>query len=598
VVLADAAGNAAERGPGELQEAGLPQAVQVQVTSSPPAVTGISPSSGTEAGGTAVQISGSGFSGASAVYFGTAEATKFSVASPGSIIAVTPPGTGAVDVTVTTPAGTSATGAADVFTYSPQVALTSTPNPSVRGQKVTFTAKVMPIAPGAPTPLGTVAFVEGTTTLGVVNLNKGTATFNTTTLGAGKHPVVARYSGDPHYGPGESEPLTQLVEKANTQLTLTSSLNPAPFGSAGTLKATVKAVAPGAGTPAGTVTFREGSTVLGTVQLSGASATYSLKAMAVDEHEITASYNGDPDFEPSAAAPLLQTVTRAQTETTLTSTLNPAPYGSSATLKATVDAVAPSVATPPGTVTFREGETVLATLPLTNGVARYALKTTPPGKYEITASFPGDEEFEGSEASIAQTVTKTSTETTLTSSLNPAPYGSSGTLKATVKAVAPGGGTPAGTVTFREGLAVLATVPLSGSTAKLALKSLTPGTHEVTATYNGDPDYEPSEGGNVQTITAASTELTLTSSKNPAPFGSSGNIKATVKAVAPGGGTPAGTVTFREGEAVLATIPLSSGSATYPLKSLAVGTHEITARYSGSGNYEPSESALTQVISP
>jgi hypothetical protein len=500
VVLADAAGNSADLNPGELQEAGLPHAVQV--TSSPPAVTAVSPSSGTEAGGTAVQILGSGFSGASAVRFGTAEATEFSVESPGSIIAVAPPGTGAVDVTVTTPAGTSAIGAADVFTYSPPVTLSSSPNPSVRGQKVTFTAKVMPIAPGAPTPLGTVAFVEGTTTLGVVNLSKGTATFNTTALGAGKHPVVARYSGDSRYGPGESEPLTQVVEKANTQLTLTSSLNPAPFSSAATLKATVKAIAPGAGSPAGTVTFREGEAVLATVQLSGANATYSLKAMAVGSHEITATYNGDPDFEPSVAAPLTQTIVRAKTETTLVSTLNPAPYGSSATLKATVKAVAPATGTPPGTVTFREGSTVLAI------------------------------------------------------------------------------------------------VPLSGSVAKLALKSFVPGSHEITATYSGDPGYEPSEAGITQAITVASTELNLTSSKNPAPFGSSGNLKATVKAVAPGGGTPAGSVTFREGETVLATIPLSSSSVTYPLKSLAVGTHEITASYSGSGNYEQSESTLTQVINP
>ena len=596
VILSDAAANSAKQGPVELQEAGLPHAVQV--TSLPPAVTGITPSSGTEVGGTVVQISGSGFSGVSAIYFGTAEATKFSVESPGSITAVAPPGTGAVDVTVTTPAGTSATGAADIFTYSPLVTLSSSPNPSVRGQKVTFTAKVTPIAPGAPTPLGTIAFVEGTTTLGVVNLNKGTATFNTTALGAGKHPVVARYSGDSRYGLGESEPLTQVVEKANTQLTLTSSLNPAPFGSAGTLKANVKAVAPGAGTPAGTVTFREGSTVLATVQLSGANATYSLKAMTVGEHEITATYNGDPDFEPSDASPLTQTITRAKTETTLTSTLNPAPYGSAATLKATVDAAAPSVATPPGTVTFKEGETVLATVPLSNGVAKYALKTTPPGKYEITASFDGSEAFEASEATFAQTVTKASTETTLTSTLNPAPYGSSGTLKATVNAVAPAGGAPPGTVTFREGSTVLATVPLSGSTAKLALKSFAPGTHEITATYNGDLNYEPSEAGITQTVTAASTELNLTSSKNPAPFGSSGNLKATVKAVAPGGGTPAGTVTFREGKAVLATIPLSSGSATYPLKSLAVGTHEITASYSGSANYGSCEGTLTQVIGP
>ena len=72
-------------------------------------------------------------------------------------------------------------------------------------------------------------------------------------------------------------------------------------------------------------------------------------------------------------------------------------------------------------------------------------------------------------------------------------------------------------------------------------------------------------------MTKAETELTLTSSKNPAAKGASVRIEATVKPISPGGGTPTGTVTFREGEAVLATILLSNKVASYPLKSLSVG---------------------------
>ncbi len=52
---------------------------------------------------------------------------------------------------------------------------------------------------------------------------------------------------------------------------------------------------------------------------------------------------------------------------------------------------------------------------------------------------------------------------------------------------------PSGTVTFREGAKVLATVTLSGSIAKYSLKSLTVGEHTVTATYSGGPNNEPSE---------------------------------------------------------------------------------------------------------
>jgi Bacterial Ig-like domain (group 3)/IPT/TIG domain/Carboxypeptidase regulatory-like domain len=482
-----------------LVERGLPYEVTVLPSKvEPPEVGKISPTSGPEAGGTRVVITGAGFKGAEAVRFGGTKA-EFEVRSAEEIVAYSPPGKGNVGVVVETAGGISP----EVnFAYVPSatVSLTSSPNPSVRGQKVTFTATVSP-GEGGATPVGTVAFVEGTSTLGVANLSKGVAKLSTTTLGAGEHPIVAEYSGDSHYGEADSSMLTQVVSKASTEVTLTSSLNPSPFGATGTLKAHVAAVAPGAGTPAGTVTFREGETVLDTVQLSAGNASLSLKALAPGTHSITASYSGDANDKASEGGPFTQTVTKASTELALTSTLDPAPFGSSATLKATVKAVTPGGGTPAGTVTFREGETVLAIVPLSAGSAKYALKTTAPGEHEFTASYGGEEGYEGSSGSIAQTIVAASTELTLTSTKNPAPHGSTGTIKATVKAIAPGAGTPTGTVTFREGGTVLAIVPLSDSAAIYPLKSFPVGEHAITATYNGSADYGVSEGSIAQVIT-------------------------------------------------------------------------------------------------
>ena len=82
-----------------------------------PAISGINPSSGPAAGGTKLTITGSNFTGATAVKFGSAAATSFTVSSSGQITATSPAGSGTVDVTVTTPAGTSATRLADWFTY-------------------------------------------------------------------------------------------------------------------------------------------------------------------------------------------------------------------------------------------------------------------------------------------------------------------------------------------------------------------------------------------------------------------------------------------------------------------------------------------------
>jgi RND family efflux transporter MFP subunit len=85
----------------------------------PPTVTGISPDFGNTGGGTIVTITGTGFTGATAVNFGATAATSFAVDSATSITAVSPAqGPGTVDVIVATAGGTSATSSADLFSYS------------------------------------------------------------------------------------------------------------------------------------------------------------------------------------------------------------------------------------------------------------------------------------------------------------------------------------------------------------------------------------------------------------------------------------------------------------------------------------------------
>ena len=84
----------------------------------PPTVTSVSPTSGSTTGGTSVTITGTGFTGATAVKFGSTSAGSYTISSDTQITATAPAGSGTVDVTVTTSAGTSATSAADQFTYA------------------------------------------------------------------------------------------------------------------------------------------------------------------------------------------------------------------------------------------------------------------------------------------------------------------------------------------------------------------------------------------------------------------------------------------------------------------------------------------------
>jgi IPT/TIG domain-containing protein/cysteine-rich secretory family protein len=107
-------------------------------------ITGVSPMGGLPAGGTAVTITGSSFTGATAVKFGTSPATSFTVVNDTTITAVTPAhALGMVDVTVTTPAGTTPIVPGDQYTYSTPctaVTLSASPaSPQASGAQVTFT---------------------------------------------------------------------------------------------------------------------------------------------------------------------------------------------------------------------------------------------------------------------------------------------------------------------------------------------------------------------------------------------------------------------------------------------------------------------------
>jgi IPT/TIG domain len=102
----------------------------------PPEVTGLSPSEGPSTGGTEVTITGSNFAGATAVNFGATNAIAFIVDGETQIVATAPPGTGTVDVRVTTPGGQSVAGASDRYGYlspappSPPYSPSPSPPPS------------------------------------------------------------------------------------------------------------------------------------------------------------------------------------------------------------------------------------------------------------------------------------------------------------------------------------------------------------------------------------------------------------------------------------------------------------------------------------
>ncbi len=177
-------------------------------------------------------------------------------------------------------------------------ALTSSANPSIFGEAVTFTATVtVTNGPSAgPADAGTVTFTDGATPLGVpVPVNgSGQATLTTSSLTVGTHTVTATYGGATGLGVSEGS-VPQVVSNADSATVLTSSLDPSNFGTTGDVHrdVTITRVRNAGPATTGSVTFADGGTNLGTVALDASGQAALTTSTARRRHPpITATYSG------------------------------------------------------------------------------------------------------------------------------------------------------------------------------------------------------------------------------------------------------------------------------------------------------------------
>ena len=171
--------------------------------------------------------------------------------------------------------------------------LNSSVNPSVIGQNTVLTATVSPAAAS-----GSVTFKDGSTTLGTATLSAGVATLSKSFSTAGTHTLTAAYAGTSSYAASTSAVKTQTVTtQATSTTTLSANPNPAPDGQSVTLSASVS---PASAT--GNVTFKDGTTPLGTGTLNGGIASLSTSALAQGSHSLSASYAGDAGTAPSSSS--------------------------------------------------------------------------------------------------------------------------------------------------------------------------------------------------------------------------------------------------------------------------------------------------------
>ena len=377
-----------------------------------------------------------------------------------------------------------------------------------------------------------------------------------------------------------------------TLVSLVSSLSTSAFGQAVTFTATVKP-ASGSGTPTGTVTFNDGATALGTGTLSGGTATFTTSGLGAGVHSITAVYGGDANFAGGTSPVVMQTVNKAASSTSVTSSNVTSSRGAAVTFTALVTSSATGI--PKGTVTFQDGTSALGTATLSGGTATFTTSGLGTGAHSITAIYGGDGNFTGSTSPVlTETIGKAVSSTSVASSNSPSIIGTLVTLTASV--MSPVTGTLTGTVTFQDGTSALGAGTLSGGTATFSTSGLTAGTHSITAIYGGDVNFAGSTSpALMQTVNKVASSISVASSNNPSVSGTAVTLTAMSPSAA--AGTPTGVVTFQDGASTLGTGTLSGGTATFTTSALAGGVHSITAVYGGDANFASSTSpVLTQTV--
>jgi hypothetical protein len=449
----------------------------VSVILSPPSITSVSPASGPVPGGTSVTITGTGFTGASAVKFGAINAASYSVVSETQITASTPAsaGTGTVDVTVTTAVGTSAISAADQFTYV-TVAQTLTfgaaPTVRVNGTDTMTASSALPNS-GNPITFSTTSTDCTVTSAGVVTgINAGT----------NNCAIVATQAGNGSYNTGTA---TQIfsIGKANQTITF-GAQSPAShaFMPSGTfaINPLATSAAPNSGNA---VTYS--SLTGGVCSVSGTTVTM----LGVGTCMLAADQAGNGNY--NNAAQVTQNVAIGMAPQTLT-------FGAAPTVKVNGTGTVSATSASPNSGN-----------PITYSTSSTGCSVTSAGTVTginagtnncaIVATQAGDANYAAGTATQTLSVGQDATTLTLVVSPNPVVVGGSVTLTATVT-----GDPPTGTVTFCDGAttinasctggtllcgSALTATTATSSTATCTTTLSSPGTHLLSAFYAGDGNY-------------------------------------------------------------------------------------------------------------
>ncbi len=296
-------------------------------------------------------------------------------------------------------------------------ALSSSTNPAVYGQSVTWTATAS--NSGSPAS-GLIQFNADGANVGAPQPvgASGSASVSAPPLSVGNHPVSADFTSSDPSVLDSSGSLAggQVVTAADTTLNVSSSASPSDFGAPTTFTASVSVNSPGAGTPTGSVQFQDNGTNLGAPVILGGGGQTSIttSALSVGSHTISASFTSDSANFNNSAGNTIQTVNKARSTLSYDGAVS-ADFNDPAVLSARLFRTDNSAPLGGQTVTLTMGSESCSQVSGPNGEA--ACTITPSeaaGPFTVTAVFAGDGNYLGSTDSKPFAVTREETSTTYT----------------------------------------------------------------------------------------------------------------------------------------------------------------------------------------
>lgn len=473
-----------------------------------------------------------------------------------------------------------------------QISSTS-PNPSPVGQSYTAHVHVSK-ASGVSisgNPFGTVEVDDGqgaSCSFELTTAMNGQGSCVLAGGAGGNRTLTARYLGRGGFDYSEGSASHAVSSTIATTTTITSRVPVSSVvGQPYTVNVSVSATG---GTPTGAVQVSDGSNSC-QAALSGGNTGCVLPSSNAGTRTLTANYVPTGNFAASSGTSS-HAIGRASTRLTVSGVL-PAPsaHGQPVVVTYAVAAVAPSTATPVGTVTVFAvpgGENCSASA----GAGSCSLTLFGAGIRSFDARFAQTADFNASTASASHTVMPAAT-TTRVESIAPSPSRVGEPYDVLLRVENPFIA-PDGSVVLSEGQAQC-TASLSGGVGSCRLASGSAGTRTLQASYGGSSHFLASSGSGSQNVQRGATALrVLGLYPRPSPVDSPVQVRWALDVLPPAAGAPGGMVTVTAGVGESCSAPIEAGGCSLPLG--AAGTRSLQFAYAGDADFEPASAAASHSV--